>query len=80
MENSVVEMYKALTHYMGSSKNQNCTETTSKSSLEFDYIWRNLDHLFHQMTQDQVNELNCKFMNMAFEKVKENSKPDQHKS
>lgn len=71
MENSVVEMSKALTDYMTNKKPQGSVETASQPQLKFGYIWQHLDQLFQQMTHDQVNELNRKFVNMAFEKLDE---------
>lgn len=72
MESSVVEMSKVLTNYMSTKKDQSSTVTTSQP-LKFDYIWRNLDQLFQQMSQDQVNDLNRQFMNLAFQKLEEKS-------
>lgn len=40
-----------------------------KSALKFDYIWQNLDKLFQKMPDNAVDELNVKFMQMAFEKI-----------
>lgn len=77
METSVSEMSKALTGFISNQNNSDPAGTTSKPTLKFDYIWCNLDQLFQQMTLQQVNDLNFKFMNLAFEKLQENAKSDQ---
>lgn len=41
-----------------------------KSSLKFDYIWRNLDTFFQRLSPEDVDELNVKFIQMAYERVK----------
>lgn len=67
VETSVVEMTKVLTEYVGQKKSE---ET---QGLKFAYIWNNLDNLFKQMSQDDVNELNLRFISQAFEKINKNS-------
>lgn len=71
------ELSKAMTHYVSNQKNPSSTVTSSESSLKFDYIWRNLDQLFQQMTKEQVNDLNFKFIGLAFAKLQEKSKTEQ---
>lgn len=59
-------MTKVLTTYVGQKKPE---ET---QGLKFAYIWNNLDMLFQQMKQEDVNELNLKFIGLAFEKINKN--------
>lgn len=40
-----------------------------KPALKFDYIWANLDQFFQKMSPQDVDELNFKFIQMAYEKV-----------
>lgn len=77
MENSVMEMTKVFSNYVTNKKDDSRVETVTQPTLKFNYIWQNLDHLFQQMTQDQVNDLNIKFMNLAFEKIQNKQASDQ---
>ncbi|KAG4077064.1 hypothetical protein HA402_016051 [Bradysia odoriphaga] len=61
MANSIKELTKGVT------QKQSCCE---KSPLKFDYIWRNLDVFFHKLPPEDVDELNFKFIQMAYERVK----------
>ncbi|XP_037046440.1 uncharacterized protein LOC119081541 [Bradysia coprophila] len=61
MANSFKELTKEVTQKQG------CCE---KSPLKFDYIWRNLDVFFHKLPPEDVDELNFKFIQMAYERVK----------
>lgn len=58
MANSIKELVKGSTE-----------ERPEKSGLKFDYIWQNLDKLFQKLPADDVDELNVKFMQMAYEKI-----------
>lgn len=62
VETSMFEMAKSLTTFVGQKR-------ANEPGLKFAYIWNNLDNLFQQMTQDEVNELNFKFVTLAFEKI-----------
>lgn len=42
--------------------------------LKYTYIWQNLDNLFQQINdQNEINELNLKFMQLTFEKLNKKS-------
>lgn len=69
VESSFVDFSKSLTTYIGQKKD----DGEAQSTLKFNYIWQNLDNLFQQMDQVDVNELNLKFITLAMEKI--NSKP-----
>lgn len=58
MANSIKELVKGSTE-----------ERPEKIGLKFDYIWQNLDKLFQKLPADDVDELNVKFMQMAYEKI-----------
>lgn len=68
MESSVVEMTKVLSSYV-TQKKQGSEVTQKQPDLKFSYIWQNLDNLLQQMSQEDVNDLNMKFMTLAFEKI-----------
>lgn len=69
MEASVVDMSKAIASYFDHKKK----DPEEGSGLKFHYIWQNLDNLFKQMAQADINELNLKFLSLAIEKInKEN--------
>lgn len=68
VESSVVEMSRAFSNYV-SQKKQGSEATQTQPSLKYNYIWQNLDNLFQQMSQEDVNELNLKFITQAFEKL-----------
>lgn len=40
-----------------------------KNSLKFGYIWGNLDKFFERLPPEDVDELNLKFIQMAYDKV-----------
>lgn len=54
-----------------SQNNQQSTQAPAQPILKFGYIWQYLDNHFQQMTQQDVNELNERFVTHAFEKMKE---------
>lgn len=41
----------------------------AQPSLKYAYIWQNLDNLFQQLDQQDVNDLNLKFMTLTCEKI-----------
>lgn len=67
-ESSVIEMSKALSSYIG-KKNESDGKKETNPTLKFGYIWQNLDNLFQQMAQEDVNELNLNFITMAVAKI-----------
>lgn len=40
-----------------------------KPELKFAYIWQNLDNLFQQLDQNDVNDLNLKFISLTCDKI-----------
>lgn len=61
MANNIEELTKEV-----SGKQGCCTN----SPLKFDYIWRNLDVFLQKLPPEDVDELNVKFIQMAYERVK----------
>lgn len=48
--------------------------SSTGSSLKYNYIWQNLDQLFVQINdQADINDLNQKFLSLAFEKLNKKS-------
>lgn len=41
-------------------------------ALKFGNIWQNLDNLFQQMSQSDVNDLNVQFMTMVVQRINSN--------
>lgn len=41
----------------------------TSAPLKYGYIWQNLDNLFQQLDQQDVNDLNLKFMTLTCEKI-----------
>lgn len=66
MEESVVDMTKAISKYFEGSAGT----TVQQPAYKFGYIWQNLDNLFQQMTQADVNDLNLEYISLAMEKLK----------
>lgn len=57
VENSVIEMTKALSSYVSKKNTDSIVEQKpQKPELKFGYIWQNLDNLFQQLSQDDINE------------------------
>lgn len=49
---------------------------TSNTALQYNYIWQNLDQLFVQIgDQADINELNQKYLSLAFEKLAKKNTP-----
>lgn len=61
---SVISLSKCLTDYVH-HKTQLSHEP--QKTLKFNHLWAYLDKLFEKMTPEQVDELNFKFIEMAFE-------------
>ncbi len=61
MANSIKELADGVTERQARSE---------KAELKFDYIWRNLDSFFQKLPPEDVDELNFKFIQMAYERVK----------
>lgn len=57
-----------LTNYV-SQKKEDAEAKPKQPDLQFAFIWQNLDNLFKQMSQDDVNELNLQFMTQAIAKI-----------
>lgn len=64
----MVEITKAFSTYV-SQKKQDSEPMQRKLDLKFLHIWHNLDDMFQQMSQENVNELNLKFITLAYEKL-----------
>lgn len=70
VESSLSKMTETLSAFMNrKADNQQQPVHPAQPSLEFMYIWQNLDNLFKQLDQNDVNDLNLKFMTMACEKI-----------
>lgn len=61
-------MTKAFSNYV-SQKKQDTEPMQKNPNLKFLHIWQNLDNMLQQMSQEDVNELNMKFMTLAYEKL-----------
>lgn len=74
VENSFAQMTKVLSSFVEKKAAEPIVEQTPpQPGLKFGYIWQNLDNLFQQLPQADVNELNLKFMSLAYDKIKDNS-------
>lgn len=74
VESSVIEMTKALSSYVSKKTTDSIVEQKpQKPELKFGYIWQNLDNLFQQLSQDDINELNLNFITQSCAKIKTNS-------
>lgn len=61
-------MTKVFSSYV--NQKQGSEPTPKQPDLKFAYIWQNLDNLFQQMSQEDVNELNLNFVTQAIERIK----------
>lgn len=74
VENSFAQMTKVLSSFVEKKTADPIVEQTPpQPGLKFGYIWQNLDNLFVQLPQADVNELNLKFILQACDKIKDNS-------
>lgn len=51
-------------------------ENVRPKELKFEYIWLNLDKIFRKLPEDAVDELNVKYINMAYEKLQKTRESD----
>jgi len=58
ISNSIRELIKGATK-----------ESHNKPALQFEYIWQNLDKMFQKLPEEAVDELNVKFIQLAYEKI-----------
>lgn len=58
---SVFNMTKSISEFV--------TQRRADEPLKFLYIWQNLDRLFQKISTEDVDALNVKFINMAYEKI-----------
>lgn len=61
-------MSKAIACYVDQQKPN---EAQTQGNFKYGYIWTNLDNLCQQLTQEEVNDLNLKFIGLALDKIKE---------
>lgn len=68
MEESVTDMSKALSKYFEEAS----TRKEKQPEYKFPYIWQNLDNLFQQLPQSDVNDLNLEFMSQTMARINKN--------
>lgn len=74
VENSLASMTKAFSSFVEKkAMDSSGPKTSAQPELKFIYIWQNLDQLFQQLPQADVNELNMMYMSQAYEKIKTHS-------
>lgn len=61
-------MTESLSDFMDSRKTT-AVQHPAQSSFHFAYIWQNLDNLFQQLDQQDVNDLNLEFMKLTIAKI-----------
>lgn len=70
VESSLTKITDTFTEYFKQKSDvQQQPAQSTQPSLKFAYIWTNLDNLFQQLDQKDVNDLNFKFITQTFEKI-----------
>lgn len=74
VESSLTKMTDTLSAFMQNKNDAKQQQPSVEPPLKFAYIWQNLDHLFQKLDQQDVIDLNLKFITLTCEKLK--AKPD----
>lgn len=67
VEASISKMTDTLSEFM--KREKAATPQSAPSTLKYTYIWQNLDNLFQQLDQEDVNDLNVKFLTQTCENI-----------
>lgn len=50
-----------------------CQEPETQSPLKYAFVWQHLERLYEKLNDEEIDELNIKFINQAYEKTTKKS-------
>ncbi|XP_055548323.1 uncharacterized protein LOC129731947 [Wyeomyia smithii] len=71
---SVQSISRAINQLAAVATTQQETVFAPPSEFKFEYIWKHIESLYAQLDQIDINQLNQTFINMTYDKIKDNKK------